>query len=208
MYAQDQKLKTLALFDFDGTLYPHDSFTGFIFYALPKWHIIKRGIPVIPWISAYYLKLYPAHKMRPKLYKAMFKNVPNDDIQKLSRPYVKKMIERLDPNLLNQLRQHQQLNHDVALVSASIDLYLKECSEQLKIQLICSQVEIKNDVLTGRYTTLDCSLDQKKQRVLDHYAFNEYTQVYAYGNSHEDEEMLSLAQHTFMVGTDSELPKL
>lgn len=44
MYAQNQKSQALALFDFDGTLYPHDSFTGFIFYVLKKRHIIWRGL--------------------------------------------------------------------------------------------------------------------------------------------------------------------
>ncbi|MBA4069571.1 MAG: HAD-IB family hydrolase, partial [Acinetobacter sp.] len=72
MHAQNQKPKTLALFDFDGTLYLHDSFTGFIFYALRKRHIVKRGLQILPWIQAYYLNFYPAHRMRPKLYASMF----------------------------------------------------------------------------------------------------------------------------------------
>ena len=75
MHAQNQESKTLALFDFDGTLYLHDSFTGFIFHALRKRHIVKRGMQILPWIQAYYLNFYPAHRMRPKLYASMFKTV-------------------------------------------------------------------------------------------------------------------------------------
>jgi len=69
MYATSEKNKTinLALFDFDGTLCTKDSFTGFIFYTLSKRHIMRKGLKILPWIQAYYLKLYPADAMRAKL---------------------------------------------------------------------------------------------------------------------------------------------
>ena len=208
MHAQNPKPKTLALFDFDGTLYPHDSFTGFIFYALPKMHIIKRGISILPWIIGYYLKLYPAHKMRPKLYSAMFRNTHFTEIDNLAESYAKKLIAHLDPALFEQLIKHQQCDHEIILVSATIDLYLNKVATQLGIQVICSQVEIIDDQLSGAYLTADCSQQHKKQRVLNDYPVDQYPLIYAYGNSYEDAAMLSLAQHAFMVGTDTQLPKL
>jgi phosphoserine phosphatase len=36
----------------------------------------------------------------------------------------------------------------------------------------------------------------------------EYASIYAYGNSEEDLEMFSLAQYTYMVGHDQDLPAL
>ena len=208
MHAQNPKPKTLALFDFDGTLYPHDSFTGFIFYALPKMHIIKRGISVLPWIIGYYLKLYPAHKMRPKLYSAMFKNTHFTEMDNLAESYTKQLIAHLDPTLFKQLIKHQQSGHEIMLVSATIDLYLNKVAAQLGIQVICSQVEIQQGQLTGAYLTADCSQQHKRQRVLNDYPVDQYPLIYAYGNSHEDAAMLSLAQHAFMVGTDTQLPEL
>src|SRR5690606_1725950 len=96
MHAQNQKSKTLALFDFDGTLYPHDSFTGFIFYALRKRHIVKRGLQILPWIQAYYLNLYPAHRMRPKLYASMFKDSNAEEILHLAQDYAVILVDKLD----------------------------------------------------------------------------------------------------------------
>lgn len=208
MHEQNQKLKALALFDFDGTLYPHDSFTGFIFHALPKRHIMKRGIPVIPWILAYYAKLYPAHKMRPRLYRSMFKHIPNIQIQSTVTPYIQKVIKQLDPLLLQQLQQHLALQHDVVLVSATIDLYLKDLAEQLGIAFICSEVEVRNDILTGAYVTADCSNDQKSIRVQQVFDLSQYHHIYAYGNSIEDLDMLSLAHQAYMHGQDQKLPLL
>ena len=208
MHAQNQEPKTLALFDFDGTLYLYDSFTGFIFYALRKRHIVKRGLQILPWIQAYYLKLYPAHRMRPKLYASMFKDRDAEEILKLTQDYAQKLILKLNPKLLEQLRQHQELGHEVVLVSASLDLYLKPVCSYLNIDLICSEVEIKAGKMTGFYQTPDCSNQQKKLRILEEYKLQDYAEIYAYGNSYEDEEMLSLATYSYMVGVDQVLPKI
>jgi HAD superfamily phosphoserine phosphatase-like hydrolase len=188
MHAQNQESKTLALFDFDGTLYLHDSFTGFIFYALRKRHIVKRGLQILPWIQAYYLNFYPAHRMRPKLYASMFKNSDAEEILHLAQDYAQQLMLKLNPKLLEQLRQHQELGHEVVLVSASLDLYLKPVCSYLNIDLICSEVEIKAGKLTGFYQTPDCSNTQKKIRILEKYNLDNYAEIYAYGNSKEDIE--------------------
>ncbi|WP_168407655.1 HAD family hydrolase [Acinetobacter indicus] len=208
MHAKSQKYKTLALFDFDGTLYLHDSFTGFIFYALRKRHIVKRGLQILPWIQAYYLNFYPAHRMRPKLYASMFKNSDAEEILKLAQDYAQQLIFKLNPKLLEQLIQHQELGHEVVLVSASLDLYLKPVCSYLNIDLICSEVEIKAGKITGFYQTPDCSNQQKKIRILEKYNLDNYAEIYAYGNSKEDVDMLNLATYSYMVRTDQVLPKI
>ena len=208
MHAKSQKYKNLALFDFDGTLYPHDSFTGFIFYALRKRHIVKRGLQILPWIQAYYLNFYPAHRMRPKLYASMFKNSDAEEILKLAQDYAQQLIFKLNPKLLEQLIQHQELGHEVVLVSASLDLYLKPVCSYLNIDLICSEVEIKAGKITGFYQTPDCSNQQKKIRILEKYNLDNYAEIYAYGNSEEDEEMLSLANYPYLVGKNQQLPQI
>ena len=208
MHAQNQKSKTLALFDFDGTLYLHDSFTGFIFYALRKRHIVKRGLQILPWIQAYYLKLYPAHRMRLKLYASMFKDSDAEEILHLAQDYAQQLILKLNPKLLEQLIQHQELGHEVVLVSASLDLYLKPVCSYLNIDLICSEVEIKAGKITGFYQTPDCSNQQKKLRILEKYKLEDYAEIYAYGNSEEDVDMLNLATYSYMVRTDQVLPKI
>lgn len=208
MYATGKKNKNLAFFDFDGTLCKKDSFTGFIFSVLKKRHIIWRGLKILPWITAYYLKIYPAHRMRPKLYLAMFKDSDAEEILQLAQDYAQQLMLKLNPKLLEQLRQHQELGHEVVLVSASLDLYLKPVCRYLNIDLICSEVELKAGKMTGFYQTPDCSNEQKKNRVLEKYNLDDYAEIYAYGNSEEDEKMLRLTTYSYMVGTDQALPKI
>ena len=209
MYEKSQKSQHLALFDFDGTLCKIDSFTGFIFFALPKWQIISRGMTILPWIIAYYLKFYPAHRMRPKLFKQMFKGQNQDDMQTAAINYAQQLVtQHLDPALYNQFRQHQSLDHRVILVSASIDLYLAPLCKLLNIELICTEIQSSSTKMTGLYSTLDCSQDQKKVRILEAINIEKYEHIYAYGNSHEDAEMLSLAQSSYFIGRNHKLPDL
>ncbi|MCH7314331.1 HAD-IB family hydrolase [Acinetobacter sp. ANC 3882] len=210
MHAKSETHKTLnlALFDFDGTLYPRDSFTGFIFFALSKRHIIKRGLKILPWIQAYYLRLYPAHAMRPRLFETMFKDIPADVVEKLAQEYAQKLLKKLDQDLLSQLQQHQQRGDHIVLVSASVDLYLAPICEFLNIDLICTQTEAQDGLLTGSYSSEDCSCEQKKIRILQNYNLDDYHAIYAYGNSEEDLDMLSLADHAYMMGEEKVLPPL
>lgn len=210
MHASYSRLdsKQLALFDFDGTLYLGDSFTRFIFYALNKQHILVQGLKIVPWIKGYYLNLYTASNMRKKLFSSMFKDKNATDIEAFGEIYAKEIIHQLNPILLSQLKKHQELGHQVVLVSASLDIYLKPICKLLNIDLICSVPEIKDGKYSGAYHIDDCSSEQKKINIQKRYIISDYETIYAYGNSEEDLAMLSLANYPFMVGKDSELPKL
>lgn len=208
MHAKSKTYKNLALFDFDGTLCKKDSFTGFIFYALSKRHIVKQAIKILPWIQAYYLNIYPADAMRPKLFKAMFAEANAAEINQLAEEYAPYLLTQLDQNLYRQFLKHKRLGDDIVIVSASVDVYLEYICALLEVDLICTETEIVNHVFTGHYSTPDCSCDQKRIRILEKYDLDRYHKVYAYGNSVEDLEMLSLADFKFMVGKDQLLPLL
>ncbi len=82
------------------------------------------------------------------------------------------------------------------------------CVKYLSIDLICTQVEQDQQRYTGRYLTADCSCEYKAQRIQEKYELDSYHAVYAYGNSIEDKQMLSLADFSYLVGTDLSLPDL
>lgn len=208
MYATRKTYQNLALFDFDGTLCTQDSFTGFIFYALKKRHILRQGLKVLPQIQAYYLKRYPAPQMRATLFYHMFKGQDAATIQAIADEYAQSLIATLDSAMLIRLKAHQARGDRIALVSASLDLYLTPLCDYLNIDLICTQTQVLQAKFTGHYQTLDCSSEQKSLRVKAFYNLTQFAHIYAYGNSHEDRELLELADYPFLVGRDPALPPL
>lgn len=208
MYATRKTHKNLALFDFDGTLCNKDSFTGFIFYALSKRHIVKQGFKILPWIQAYYLNIYPANAMRSKLFRAMFADASAAEIIYLAEEYAPRLLSQLNHVLYQQLLKHQHNGDVVVLISASLDLYLEPVCELLNIDLICTKTEVIEQRFTGRFATPDCSSEQKRIRILEQYDLSSYNKIYAYGNSQEDLAMLSLADYPYMTGQDQTLPHI
>ena len=128
MYATSKTYNNLALFDFDGTLCNKDSFTGFIFYALSKRHIVKQGLKILPWIQAYYLRLYPAHAMRPRLFQSMFKDISVDVVEQLAQEYAQKLTKKLDPDLFQPIELNQRRGDLIFLDSSTINRWISSSS--------------------------------------------------------------------------------
>lgn len=83
------------------------------------------------------------------------------------------------------------------IVSASLEIYLSDWCKKLEVELISTQLEVENGTLTGRYCRGDCSGNEKRRRILERYKIDEYAVVYAYGDTHEDKEMLSMASRRY-----------
>jgi phosphatidylglycerophosphatase C len=88
---------------------------------------------------------------------------------------------------LDRIQWHKSQGDVIVVVSASLDVYLSERCKTLGLQLICTQLEARRGVLTGRYQRGDCSGKARSQRV----------QAYAYGDTKEDNEMLALAHRKY-----------
>ncbi len=212
MYVQSKTAKTqlttattLALFDFDGTLCQQDSFTGFMSFVLSKPVLYRKCLKIFPQIAAYYSRIYPAHQMRPLLYKTLLSGKNSKIIQQLGQQYALSLYQHhLNDRVLEQLHWHKQQQHRVVIVSASLDLYLQPLAELLNIELICTQVE-QQQYLSGKYLSPDCSCEEKVTRVKQLFDLDTYCHIYAYGNSKEDYAMLNCATQAFWVNSQFQI---
>lgn len=85
----------------------------------------------------------------------------------------------------------------MVVVSASLDVYLKPWCEAYGIEVICSELEERNGMLTGGYTQGDCSATSKVIRLRERYDLASYPVIYAYGDSDDDREMLDIANEKY-----------
>jgi len=83
------------------------------------------------------------------------------------------------------------------LSSPPRDAYVKPWCTALELNVICTELEVCEGRLTGRYKGGDCVGPEKRRRIEANYRLTDFTNVYAYGDTIEDQQMLSLADHKY-----------
>lgn len=183
----------IAFFDFDGTITNADTFTKFVYFATDPTILKKGKFLLAPYIIGYKLKLVSGSTIRSKVFKLGFKGRLEQEIKKIGNEYSLNFIPTvLRTSTMERIQWHKNQKHKIVVVSASIDLYLKPWCDQHNLDLICSEAEILNGVLTGNYVNKDCSGLIKKNRILKNYNLANYNEIYVYGDTVEDMEMLFL----------------
>ena len=187
----------LALFDFDGTVTFKDTFTPFIYFAASRTRIAFGTVLLGPMILGYKLGLIAAPRMRAAVARIAFQGRRESDVKALGARYSARLSALIRPEALERIRWHQAKGDVVVVVSASLGAYLSGWCEQHGVELICTELESKDGVLSGRYAGGDCTGNEKARRVQERHDMKRYPIVYAYGDTEEDRELLSLANKSF-----------
>jgi HAD superfamily hydrolase (TIGR01490 family) len=185
---------TLALFDFDGTVTTHDSFRDFLIFVAGYRVFLWRMLWLAPWMLAFALRLISNQTTKQKVVDAFFKGMSRSEFECYAQDFVlKKLNQTVRPAALAKIKWHLQQQHRVILVSASFADYLTFWCKQHQIELIATQLEDSDGVLTGRFATSNCWGPEKVRRIREFVALEKYDKIYAYGDSRGDREMLEIA---------------
>lgn len=85
----------------------------------------------------------------------------------------------------------------MVVVLASIRSWLSRWCEAQGVDLVSTEVEEKDGILTGQFLTLNCHGGEKVNRLKGRFDFSKIDYVYAYGNSSGDKEILELADERY-----------
>ena len=111
---------------------------------------------------------------------------------------------RMREDTTARLRRHRELGHTVVLASASLDAYLPPLGEILGAdEVVCTTLERDaGGLLTGRLAGANCRGPEKARRVRALLEARGLTdaEVWAYGDSPDDEPLLASADHGIRVG--------
>ena len=113
------------------------------------------------------------------------------------------VVPRLREDTTARLRRHQELGHVVLLASASLEPYLGPLGAELGLDgVVCTRLE--RDAygrLTGRLVGANCRGPEKARRVREWLAEAglENAELWAYGDSAGDDELLAAADHPVRV---------
>jgi len=191
-------LPNLALFDFDGTITSEDTFTPFVFEVVEPRRLAIGKVVLGPLIVAYKLGFLSASVMRRSIIRFGFRGRDLSDVQAAGLRYSRSRLATVVRNrAIERIRWHQTRGDVVAVVSASLDVYLADWCREMGVELICTELEEHGGVLTGRYKNGDCSGREKARRVRERFELERFGAIYAYGDTTEDEAMLALASRRY-----------
>lgn len=188
----------LALFDFDGTLTTKDSLGDFILFAFGKPKTLIGGILLSPTLAGYALGLMDNSTAKQQVLKYFFSGISVEKMQELGERYAKQRLPKiLRPAGVEKLKWHQQQGHQIVIVSASTEYWLKPWTDSMGFDVLATQLEVKDQKLTGCYAGVNCHGEEKVRRVKAEYDLGQFDEIYAYGDTSGDKPMLALADHAF-----------
>ena len=113
------------------------------------------------------------------------------------------VVPRLRKDTTARLRRHQELGHVVLLASASLEPYLGPLGAELGLDgVVCTRLERGADGrLTGRLVGANCRGPEKARRVREWLAGAglQDAELWAYGDSAGDDDLLAAADHPVRV---------
>lgn len=196
--AVSTELKSVAFFDFDGTLTFKDAFQKFLQFSVSKSKYLTGMIILAPVIIAYKLKFIPNYKAKQIVFSWFFSGMEIENFQKLCQSFNEQVIPgMLRPEAMKKLEWHKANGHEVLVVSANFDLILDAWCRKNKIGLICTCLAVKDGKVTGNFSSRNCYGAEKVVRIQELFNLQEFKDIYAYGDSSGDRPMLSLANNPF-----------
>lgn len=184
----------LALFDFDGTITTRETFADFVRMATPRWRLRVGGALLASLVAGRTLGLVQVSTLRAAVAWVAFKGVRADDVARAGERFARDVIPGLlRDEAMQRIAWHRARGDRIVVVSGGFDAVLAPWCAVHGLDLIASQLESRGGVLTGRYRGAQCASTEKCNRVRARFDLGAYARIHAYGDTHEDLDLLALA---------------
>jgi len=123
----------------------------------------------------------------------------------------KKLISLIRPSIIKEIQFHEKQGGHIVLLSASLPYICEPIAKHIGIKtIICSKMEIKNKLFTGKLIGNICIGDEKKIRAEDYCKQKAFklSNAFCYGDSITDQHVLNLIGNPICVEPDKKLQKL
>ncbi len=192
--------KTAVFFDFDGTLVKGNSLPRFMWFCTPLHKFIPKVFFLLPVMTKYFLKTIDNHTAKEKLFTIFFAGANKEEFMENAGLFSRNIIPVLvREEALRRLRWHQEQRHLCILISASIEEYLISWAESMGFsKVLATRLAIgDNGSISGKFAGRNCEGFEKVRRAEEYLGnFNRY-EIYVYGDSRGDKDLLRIADHPY-----------
>lgn len=183
----------IAFFDFDGTISQKDSLFLFVKFLVGKKKFYWGILTHLHILLGYLLGVINNAYAKERLSGCFFKDYQREEFLLKCESFLPVLKGILKDSAIKRLQWHQNRGDKVVLVSASFEEYLIPWCREFGIECIATRLEIKDDKISGKFSTPNCYGKEKTRRIQEKYRLDDFDKIYAYGDSKGDREMLELA---------------
>jgi phosphatidylglycerophosphatase C len=187
----------VAIFDFDGTVTKKSTTLSFLRFVFP-WRFILLMLLLFPVLIFFSCKLITIDSLNIFICWLFFKNKSRNAILSSGDLFAQTQIPPLlKDEAINKLKKHQEEGHYCILATSAYDVYIKSWADFYGFDaVVCTVFEVgKNNQFTGHLSGVSCYGLEKAKKVQPW--INKNTEIYVYGDSRGDKEILALADHPF-----------
>ncbi|MDQ2726615.1 MAG: HAD-IB family hydrolase [Actinomycetota bacterium] len=192
----------VAAFDFDGTLVPGDSLRPYLMAVLGRAAMATAlARAATPMIKGYATDGRDGAKAA--LLVQALAGIPVAHAAEVGVRFGAALATRVKPDLASRMVWHRDQGHRLILVSASLTVYLDEFGRRAGFdQVIATKLAVSGPgpgaLLTGLMDGVNVRAQEKERRLRAAIGQGP-VELWAYGDSAGDREMLALADHAYRV---------
>lgn len=194
------KKRTIAAFDFDGTITTRDSLLPFLFFTHGILQSLFYFFLLLPILVGFLLGFVKRQTAKEAILKKFYKNTFYKELKGKAEKYSSsKLHDLVRPEALERIHWHQNQGHCCVIISASVSLYLKPWGKSVGIEeVISSKLEVTEEgIITGKLQSSNCWGKEKVKRLEKLFGPKVNYTLYAYGDSQGDKPLLDIADYAF-----------
>jgi phosphatidylglycerophosphatase C len=193
--------RPVAAFDFDGTIARRDTLVPFLASVAGRGPFARVAIGRAHRLVRVAVGRADRDVEKQALIGRLLAGRAAADVAAAGHAYAERLwaARRFRPDMLERLAWHRAEGHRIVIVSASLDSYLVPLAPRLSVDHVIScSLEAEHGILTGTLVGGNVRGAEKVRR-LDAWLADEPVELWAYGDSAGDDELLARADHPTRV---------
>ncbi len=198
MKSCEDGLQRVAAFDFDVTITTRDTFIPFLERAFGRNRVRSLFLQLAPEALKVVLRLSSRDVFKERMIRSLFLGESVDRLREIGRSHATEILNLVRPAARRRIEWHKNRGDRLVMVSASLNLYLEPVAQVLGFDdLLCTRPSGNHLIFDGGILGKNCRGPQKIQLLMGLLGNLEKYDLYVYGDSDGDREMLQVANHAY-----------
>lgn len=193
--------RNIAVFDFDGTITKRDTLAPFLLKFAGTARLLASAVHHAPSMLSAAVGVGDRDAAKEKFLVSLIGGRRESELISAGIEYAALVLseERFNAAVIERLAWHRAEGHEIVVISASLDVYIQSIAAALgATKAFGTEIEVEAGLLTGRLRGGNVRAANKVQR-LDQWLSGDQSEIWAYGDSSGDDELLERSDHPHRV---------